>query len=110
MRRKPEAFVVAINDKNTSNIDSAVENLEKAPHLDEKSDELKERLKLLLLRARQSGAAAAASPQRGGGKPVGDDEIKQDFITWRKEYNQWLKTSGRNYSGLLQLTAPERQK
>jgi rhomboid protease GluP len=108
MNDAQEAFVVAINDGNPGNIDSAVASLEKAPHLDEKSDELRERLKFLLHRAQQS--AAAASPQRTEGKPVEDDKLKQEFVSWRKEYNQWLKTSGRNHSGLIQLIGPETQK
>jgi hypothetical protein len=105
-----EAFVVAKKDGNPGNIDSAVKSLEEAPHLDQKSDELKERLKLLLLKAKQSNAVATASPLRNKNEPALDDELSKEFVAWRKEYNQWLKTSGRNHSGLLQLTETESKK
>jgi len=94
-----EALVVAMNDKNTSNIDAAVKNLETAPHLDQKADELRERLKLLLLRAKQP-SEAVASPQRGANKSGQQSSLIQEFGDWRKEYNHWLKTSARNHSGL----------
>jgi rhomboid protease GluP len=103
MNDAQEAFVVAMKDGNASNIDSAVKNLEKAPHLDPKSDELKERLKLLLIQAKQSNAAVTASPQANKNEPAQGDELSKEFVAWRKEYNQWLKTSGRNHSGLIQL-------
>ena len=98
-----EALVAWIKDRNTNNIDSAVKNLDAAPQLDQKSDELRDRLKLLLLRARQSSAAPPPSPLRNKNKPVQESELMLDFTAWLKEYNQWLKTSGRSYSGLNQL-------
>jgi membrane associated rhomboid family serine protease len=97
-----EAFVVAIKDRNASNIDGALTNLEKAPHLDEKSDELRERLKVLLMKAKASTAANPAGPSSNK-PPVHDAEITKEFAAWKKEYNQWLKTNGRNHSGLTQL-------
>ena len=60
MNDAQEAFVVAMKDRNPSNIDRSVKELENAPRLDEKSDELKERLKQLLVRAKQADAAPAA--------------------------------------------------
>lgn len=103
MNDAQEAFVVAMKDGNASNIDSAVQSLEKAPHLDQKSDELRERLKLLLIKAKGPPAGVLASPQRGAKEPVQESPLTQEFVVWRKEYNQWLKTNGRNHSGLDQL-------
>lgn len=103
MNDAQEALVVAIQDKNASNIDAAVKKLESAPHLDQKADELKDRLKLLLIKAKENPATAVASPLRGPSKPNQETSLTQDFVAWRKEYNQWLKTSGRNYSGLSEL-------
>jgi len=103
MNDAQEAFVVAMKDRNANNIDSAVRNLERAPHLDQKSDELRERLKLLLILAKQSNAAATASPQANKNEPTQDDELSKEFAAWRKEYNQWLKTAGRSHSGLSEL-------
>ncbi len=102
MNDAQEAFNVATTDKNPGNIDSAVKELENAPRLDEKSDELKERMKLLLIQARQFGAVATGSPERDRSKPA-EDQLTREFAAWRKEYNQWLKTSGRNHGGLSEL-------
>ena len=98
-----EAFVVAIQDRNASNIDAAVKKLEAAPSLDPKADELRQKLKALLLRAKETPATAAASPARDKTKPAQADQLTQDFFAWRKEYGQWLKTGARNYSGLDKL-------
>jgi hypothetical protein len=98
-----EAFNIAMADGNTGYIDAAIVNLDKAPHLDKESDDLRERLKLLLNRARESSAAAKASPPATKPAPVQKDQLAKDFVAWRKEYNRWLKASGRNYSGLNQL-------
>jgi hypothetical protein len=103
MNDAQEAFVVAMQDKNTSNIDAAVKNLEAAPHLDQKADELRDRLKLLLTKAKETPAAAEAPPQREANKSTKESSLTQEFVSWRKEYNQWLKTSGRNHSGLSEL-------
>jgi len=103
MNDAQEAFVVAMKDRNPSNIDRSVKDLENAPRLDEKSDELKERLKQLLVRAKQSNTAPTASPDRSKNKPAEDNQLTKEFAAWRKEYNQWLKTSGRNHGGLSEV-------
>jgi rhomboid protease GluP len=95
-----EAFVVARKDGNPGNIDKAIKDLEGAPHLDQKSDELKERLRALLSRAKQAGAATTPSPSATKDTPVKQDELAAEFVAWRKDYNQWLKTDARNHSGL----------
>ena len=92
-----EAFVVAVQDRNTSNIDTAIKNLDAAPQLDAKADELRQRLKALLLRAKEE---PAPSPQA---EKSGVTTLTQDFVAWRSEYNQWLKTAARNYNGLDKL-------
>ena len=94
-----EAFVVATQDQNTTNIDLAIKNLDEAPSLDARADELKQSLKALLLRAKEPRATAAASPAADK-KPVSADQLTQEFSTWGKEYNQWLKTGARSHSGL----------
>jgi membrane associated rhomboid family serine protease len=95
MSEAQEAFVVATEDKNTTNLDLAIRNLDEAPSLDAKADEMKQSLKALLLRAKEPRAAAAASPTADKNKPVPANQLTQEFSTWRKEYNQWLKTGAR---------------
>jgi rhomboid protease GluP len=103
MNDAQEAFVVAVQDKNTSNIDTAIRNLDAAPLLDSKADELRQRLKTLLLQAKEFQATAGALPTRDKTKPVPVDKLTQDFFVWRKEYNQWLKTGAQSHSGLNEL-------
>ena len=98
-----EAFVVARKDGNPANIDSAIKNLEAAPHLDQTSDELRERLKGILIQAKQAGVAPTPLPAGIKGKTVEPDKLGAEFVAWKKEYNQWLKTGGRNYSGLSEF-------
>lgn len=95
-----EALVVAIQDKNATNIDLAIKNLDEAPSLDAKADDLRQRLRALLLRAKEPQQTPAASPAGAKNKPALADPITQEFSAWRKEYNQWLKAAGRNYGGL----------
>jgi rhomboid protease GluP len=95
-----EALIVATVDKNTSNIDAAVKNLDQVPSLDPKADELRQKLKALLLRAKETQATAVASPARDKNEPTPADQLNQDFSAWQKEYNRWLKTDARKHSGM----------
>ena len=98
-----EAMVGAIQDHDTSNVDRTLKALESAPHLDQEADELKERLKLLLLKAKQPSEVAVPSRQRASNKaPQEQNELTKEFVSWRKEYNQWLKAVGKNYGGLIE--------
>jgi membrane associated rhomboid family serine protease len=110
MNDAQEAFVVAIQDKNTSNIDAAVQNLEAAPHLDEKAGQLRDQLKALLLQAKNAESTGATSPPIAKSKTTPTDQLTQEFFKWRKEYNQWLKTAARSHSGLSELTEGDSQK
>jgi len=97
-----EALVVALQDKNISNIDTAVMNLDAAPSLDPKADELRQRLKVLLLRTKDADATPAPSPPSGKNKPAATTLV-QDYVVWRQEYGQWLKTGARSHSGLGEI-------
>ena len=107
MNDAQEAFVVAVKDKNISNIETAVKNLDQAPRLDLQSEGLKDKLKALLLRAKEPQPTPAATPARGADKATPVDQLTLDFFAWRKEYNQWLKTGARKFSGLTELTQAE---
>jgi membrane associated rhomboid family serine protease len=98
-----EALVVALKDRNPDNIDKAQTELDNAPKLDQKSVELKEQLKALLIRAKAFPAAAVASGPAPKNKPTDQDKLTADYSAWRKEYSQWLKTAARNYSGLNEI-------
>jgi hypothetical protein len=98
-----EAFVVATKDKNATNIDLAIKKLDEAPSLDAKADDLRQRLKALLLRAKEPRSIPAVSPAGDKNKPAPKDPLAQEFSAWRKEYNQWLRAAGRNYGGLNEV-------
>ena len=102
MNDAQEAFVVAVKDKNSSNIDAAVKNLEAAPTLDSASNHLVETLKVLLLQAKKFGDSEAGSPPDKS-TAIQQNQLMEAFSKWRNDYNQWLKTAGRNYSGLNEL-------
>jgi membrane associated rhomboid family serine protease len=110
MNDAQEAFVVAVKDNNPSNIDAAVKNLDAAPSLDANADDLRQKLKALLLRAKEPKPTLAISPALTKGQTVVADQLTQDFFAWRKEYNQWLKTGARNHSGLNDLIHDEPEK
>lgn len=105
-----EAFVVATKDRNPSNIDAAVKNLDAVPSLDKKADDLRQQLKALLLRAKETLATPLPSPTRDKNKASQADQLNQDFLAWEKDYGQWLKTGARDHAGLNQLSDAESQK
>ena len=111
MNDAQEAIISAMQDNDTNNLNRAVKALDSVPHLDQEADELKERLKVLLLKAKRPNAVAAPSRQRASNKPPQEqDELTKEFVSWRKEYNQWLKTVGKNYGGLIEATPAPSEK
>lgn len=93
-----EAFVVARKDNNPVNIDRAIKDLESAPSLDQKADELRDRLKALLTKAKELDATARGQDAKV--RAAQANQMDAEFLAWRKEYNQWLKTGARSHSGL----------
>ncbi|MFN2492070.1 MAG: rhomboid family intramembrane serine protease [Pyrinomonadaceae bacterium] len=102
-----EAFYFALKDSDTSRSGSAVKQLESAPSLDPKADELKERLKLLLTNVTAVQVRPVNSNQPSSRKAGTElQQLAADFQLWSKDYNTWLKTTGRTY-GLVQTTDAE---
>jgi hypothetical protein len=97
-----EAFIVARKDGNPGNIDNAIKELESAPHLDQKSDELKERLKALLIRAKAPSVVPTPAPGSAN-NPAQKDLLGLEALTWQKDYEHSLKTDARKHSGLNQV-------
>ncbi len=106
MNAAQEAFYQAVQSQDPGKIDDAIKALESAPALDPQADDLRERMKGFLVRAKEMNA---------GGKQTANSATRQsqpelhqltlDFVSWSKEYNQWLKTNGQNY-GLFEVTEP----
>jgi rhomboid protease GluP len=108
MNNAQETFYLSVKDGNVSGVDRAVKGLDAAPQLDPTADELKEKMKVLLLEAKDTQVVAKTSngsPSRNAQEE--QTKLRTDFVKWSKEYNKWLKTSGRNYSGLVDVPETE---
>ncbi len=94
--------MVATKDNNSANIDSAMKNLDASPSLDQKADELRDKLKAILIKVKEF--ALTAQGQDAKVRAARTNQLNVEFIAWRKEYNQWLKTGARNHSGLNEVS------
>ena len=85
---------------NPSGIDEAAKLLEAAPAPDIKADQLKRKLAGLLQRAKQP--EQSPTPKAGPAQPSAKDQrssLLADFESLDKEYNEWLRTTGKQYGG-----------
>ena len=98
MNEAQEALYAAVHDDDPKGLEKAVKDLNEAPYLDQRANELREGIRALVLKAETLNGAAS---------PPGKEETDQkksklieEFVLWSKDYNQWLKTSGKAYGGL----------
>ena len=103
MNQGQDVFFEVLQDKEPSHIDQAVKNLESVPSLDPMADELRNRLRTLLLMAQSSSSSPSPSPGLGQ-KPARtpEQDLNKEFAQWRKDYNEWLKGAGPVYNGQSQ--------
>jgi rhomboid protease GluP len=97
-----DAFYSALKDHKVDPIDPAVKQLETAPSLDPKADQIKDGLKALLVRAK----AAEANDATARTKQEQQNLLTHDFSEWSKQYNDWLKTTGRSYGIIEVMQSP----
>ena len=95
MNQAQEKLNEAMNGQ-TAGVDEAIKALDSTPTLDQKADELREQLKLLLFKAKSGTASPSPSPKRNKLGPE-SKTLEEEINVWKKDYNQWLKTTGRNY-------------
>ena len=91
MNQAQEEFFQAINDNDVNGIDEAIKGLDATPAVDPKADELRQRFKELLVRAKTevtSSNTNAPTKNRA--------QLAEDFNNWTKEYEQWLKSHSIN--------------
>jgi membrane associated rhomboid family serine protease len=111
MNDTQETFYEAL-EGDSSGIDAAIKSLESVPHFDHESAQLTERLKALLSNAKELESPSAPSTSQ---TPAADPrqlqqkekELLQDFGSWSKDYNRWLKTNGKTYGGLIDVATPQ---
>ena len=109
MNEAQEAFVESAQGNN-ERVESALEGLDSAPHLDQQADELKETLKGLLVDAKNLKAEPGSPAEREQPSATTIKDLRNRFVTWSKAYNQWLRTAGKTHSGLKDLTIQEDKK
>jgi membrane associated rhomboid family serine protease len=102
MNDAQDAFYLTLKDHKTDSIDPAVKQLEAAPSLDPKADEIRNGLKALLIRAKAADASVAAPKA----KQEEQNLLAHDFSEWSKQYNEWLKTTGRSYGIIEVMESP----
>ena len=86
MNQAQETLGQVLHDSDPSGIDASIKTLDDAPQVDPKADELKLRLKELLIRAKtQASSPAGAATQKD------KSQLVQDVNVWSKEYGEWLK-------------------
>lgn len=90
------AFFKALNDKDTGEIEKALKALESAPHLDEKSDAVRDDLKSLLARERDFLTVTPATNAQPHVK-VDLKKLITDFEAWQEKFQQWVTNDGEKY-------------
>jgi hypothetical protein len=104
MNRGQDALYAAVQDGDAKDLAAAIKDLNEAPYLDQRGDELREVLRNLLLQA--EGLNVPASPPENDEESLAQKktEIVEGFIRWSKDYNEWLKTAGKAHGGLVEET------
>ncbi len=75
----------------TSGVDHAVSKLDSVPNFDAKADELRVRLKELLIKAKNTPTPSTTSPAKNGKPGEKKDDLPAQVAAWKREYEQWLK-------------------
>jgi hypothetical protein len=109
MTEAQEAFYLALKEHEASRADKAVRALESVPQLDPAADSLREKLKALLIKAKAVETSEKKSVEASAKNAQQEQELVAEYVAWSKEYNAWLKTSGRKY-GLIKANEPEPSK
>jgi len=80
---------------NEASLDQAIKELESVEGPDIKGDQLRRKLIALLTKARQQHPSPAAASSPGG--PAKPDPLHSESEAFRAEYEDWLKTTGKNF-------------
>jgi len=101
MNDAQETFYEAMQG-DSRGVDDAIKSLESVPHFDLESAQLAERLKALLNDAKVLKGPRVSSPSADPSQLQEKEKtLLQDFGLWSKDYNQWLRTTGKTYGGLI---------
>lgn len=103
-----EAFYAAIYDDDLKPSASAIQNLNNAPYLDEKANELRETIRNLLLEAAAINASGTPAGTAEDSKQKKAELIQRRGV-WVKDYDEWLKTAGKRSRGLIEVEPAKTQ-
>lgn len=102
MNEAQDALYAAVQEGDSQPVAGAVRDLNNAPYLDQKAHELRETIRDLLMAAAALNTPAAA-PSNAEETEQKKAKLIQAFGVWAKDYNEWLKTEGKKYGGLLEV-------
>src|SRR4030095_15687774 len=91
MNQAQEVFVEAIHDNDATNVDAAIKNLESAPSLDQRADELRNELQDFL--ARTKSEIARAEDRTTQSRKA---RLVEEYGAWSQAYGEWLKARVRS--------------
>lgn len=92
------AFIKAFEEEDASEIDKAIEEVEHAPHLDEKTDALRDELKSMLTRTKElMTAAKPKDKQSSQARSKERDKLISDFEAWQKRLSEWIDNDIEKY-------------
>lgn len=96
------AFVNAFNHGDVSGIDAALAQIDRAPHLDEKADGLRDELKSLLVRVKKLSATKPVGQKQSQAHAQEKQKLITDFAAWQKRQVEWMNAEAENYGIKLQ--------
>jgi hypothetical protein len=99
------AFVTAMRDGDTSEVDSAIKELQDAPELDPTAGALRDDLRNILTRAKELQSPKA---RKGGNSNVEVKQLVDDYKGWIDKRNEWLKANSEKYG--LRLSSSNDEK
>lgn len=105
MNEAQEALYAAIQEGDSQHVKGAVQNLNNAPFLDQKANELRETIRDMLLEAESLNPPNDSTNKEVAKKKT---DLIRRFGVWAKEYNEWLKSVGKTYGGLIEVPATRR--
>jgi membrane associated rhomboid family serine protease len=103
------AFVKAVNDGDSGDVERAIEGLDSAPRLDDETEALRNELKSLLVRVKEFNARAQPERPTRQQRTARAEEQKKltvDFVAWQKKYETWAETTSKKYGARLKEVAP----
>lgn len=94
-----QTFAAALKGK-AGNIEQALAALDRAPQLDSQTEQLRNELKGLIVRARDFNAGA---PKERNSKRRQQElnQIFADYSQWQQRLEEWIKTAGQNYGIII---------